>query len=186
MRDDLHRTVPLPRPWRTVLKYVSREVDESRAIPAMSRAIHSEINAGLSHSWTSSFKRALEASGADLFSQERVLKAFDDLEDKAATRLERQLCELSRGIYARDKTVSDLFAKSLDALRHQITRSNVEHPVSVVRSVHGRDEAAQVRPRLDAVARACTFHPPQHRSRREKSKDSVLDLLNEPVRLKVQ
>lgn len=185
MRDGLHRTVPLPRPWRAVLKHLPREYQQHLAAEAVTRALSAETKADLTPSWSESFKKSLLKAAGDLFGGDDISITLDHFESNATTRRERQLCEIARGLHARDKTTAGLFDKSMVALCEQMKDASIEHVAAKVRARHGDDEALQVLRRLRRLAESCTFTQVPTKQRRPEATGSGLDLLDEPVALRV-
>lgn len=183
MRDDLHRTVPLPRPWRAVLRIACRKADFERVPAAISKAVRLEVEAGIGAKWATGLKNILERVGSDMFAYDRVSAALDRLERNGVTPLQRQLCEAARGLYARDGASAGHFERVLAEVCSQNLSSSIEHVVSKVREIHGLGEAAQVRKRLTLLSRDCSFGAETKRSRMGAKQPTVADLLNEPIRL---
>jgi hypothetical protein len=184
MRDDLHRTVPLPRLWKPVMKYVSREADWKRVPAAMSRAIRLEVEAGLEPKWSTSFKETLMSAGSDMFGLDREARVFDNFERRNPTPLQRNVCEVARGLHARDGNVQGLYERAVAEVCRQAVASNIAHVEAQVREIHGPREAAQVREKLKELSRQCSFEPVAPKKRRAK-KDSNSELLNESIDLRL-
>ncbi|MDB5855086.1 MAG: hypothetical protein JWR22_3127 [Herminiimonas sp.] len=184
MRDDLHRTVPLPRSWRPVLKYVSREADWERLPQAMSLAIRAGVESGLGKKWASAFKDGLASAGDDMFGFDRQARVFNEFERSNPTPMERRFCEVARGIYARDGSSDQLFERALGEICRQVTKTNIEHVTSQVRNRHGSWVAMQVHERLSDLSTQCLFEPKKP-SRRRTKQEGVLDLLNTTIRIKI-
>lgn len=185
MRDDLHRTVPLPRPWRPVLKYVSREADWERVPEAMSNAIRAEVEAGLGRKWTTDFKHAFLSAGDDFFEFDRKARVFNEFERNTPTPLQRRFVEVARGLYARDGSSDQLYERTVGEVCRLVAKSNIEHVAAQVREHHGVWVATQIRERLWDLSKQCLFEPKKPRRRRNKE-EGVLDLLNAPLRLNIQ
>lgn len=185
MRDDLHRTVPLSRPWRPVLKYVSCEADWERVPNAMSLAIRADVEAGLGKKWTTSFKERLLSAGDDLFDFDRNARVFNEFERNSPTPMQRRFCEVVRGLYARDRSSDQLYERTVGEICRQVAKRNIEHVAAQVREHHGSWVATQVRERLWDLSKQCLFEAKKPRRRRTKQ-EGVLDLLNTAIRIKIK
>lgn len=185
MRDDLHRTVPLPKPWRPVLKYVSRQVDWERVPEAMSNAIRAEVEVGIGPKWASELRNALMTAGNDLFEFDRKARVFNEFERKTPTPRQRQFVEVARGLYARDGNGDQLYERTLVEVCRIVTKANIENVAAQVSERHGISEGVQVRERLRELAKQCVFEPKKPRAKRSKE-EGVLDILNLTIRLNTQ
>jgi len=182
MRDDLHRTVPLSRAWRPVMKFIGREADWQRVPAAMSKAVRKEIEAGLERTWVTEFKKTLALVETDLFGSEHCVYIFDDFERRCPTLVERQICEMARGLVARDGTTTKLYDRAVvEVCRHSLP-AHIAHLEAQVRARHGVAEATQFFEKLTNLSRECKFESNGLKVSRS-SEESISDLLNEPIAL---
>lgn len=185
MRDDLHRTVPLSRQWRPVLKYVSREADWERLPDAISVAVRTDIEVGLSKKWATSFKEGLLLAGDDLFNFDRITRVLNDFERNNPTPLQRSFCEVARGLYMREGNADQLFERTIGELCRIVAKKNIESVAAQVKEHHGKWVANQVRQRLWDYSQHCLFEPRKPRQRRTKH-EGVLALLDTAIRIKIK
>ncbi len=185
MRDDLHRTVSLPRPWRSVLRYVCRKADAERVPEAITRAVQAELGAGIGKGWSASFKAELETAHRDLFRSESQGVVITEFEQKCGSSAERKLCDTARGVLARDGARADLFDHTLGEVFRSTISAGIEHACAMVRREHGQKEAGEVRARLAAASKACKVEEVPKRRRGKDTKEAAADLLNRPLRLRV-
>jgi hypothetical protein len=180
MRDDLHRTVPLPRQWKPVLKYISRDADVSRVPGAIENAMRTAVRNGLEPKWANAFKTALMSAGDDFFGHDRLGRVFDTFERNNPTPLQRRICEIARALHARDIDTKSLYERSVaEACRQEVNR-NIFHIEAQVREVHGPSEAGQVRRKLIEQSAKCDFE--NILSKRPRSKKiSIDELLDQPI-----
>lgn len=181
MRDDLHRTVPLARPWRQVLKYACREADWDQVPEALSRAIRCEVEGGLGRKWAKSIQNALN-SDRDMFDFEHSIRVLSRFEQNHPTPMQRRFCEVARGLSARDGNDDYLYERTVVEVCRQTARSNIEHVAAQVRINTNPWQATQVRERLCKFLGQCTFDT--QKTWRVKRGD-ILDMLNFKIALSV-
>lgn len=184
MRDDLHRTVPLTRPWQSVVRYASREADWSRIPDAISRAVRYEVEAGLESKWVNGFRAGLLSAETDLFADEQVAQVIADCGRQDITPRERQLLEIAQGLLARDGGV-DLYPHAVAELYRQVMDADFEQVTARVREIHGAREASEVRKSLMSAAAKCSFEKAP-KTKKSKKHDSVATLLSEAIALNIQ
>lgn len=73
MPDDLHKTVPAPRHWKTVLRYAPSKLDrETRLVDALQNAVLRDLANAVRPTWIQGLRAALASSREDLFAQDLV------------------------------------------------------------------------------------------------------------------
>lgn len=157
MRDDLHRTVPLPLPWRRVLRLSMSPADADRAKIAMTRAINAEFIKEVGRSWLENLRNALAFEVADFFSNDRVFQVLESFSRQNPTVLQRKLLENAYGMLARGADTSSLFELSIDAACHQLANSRVAQTASLIAAAANDRDALVATRRLAEVAESCEF-----------------------------
>lgn len=157
MRDDLHRTVPLPPSWKRVLKLALSPADADRAQIAMSRAINTEFINEVGRTWLANFRGALAFEAADLFANDKVFHVLESFGRKSPTVLQRKLIENVYGMLARGVDAASLFDRSVDAACHQLADSRVAQTSSLIAAVANDRETFVATKRLTEVAESCEF-----------------------------
>lgn len=183
MRDDLHKTVPLPRPWLTVLRFASREADWPRLADAMSCAVRLTVENGIDPKWGASLKASLASASDSLFPDESLDQVFSDFGRMNPTSIGRQVCEVAQGLYARDGNAHSLYDRALIEVCRQRIAPNIEHVTAAVYRRHDLHQSRQVFERLNLESKKCRFEPRQPRQRRSKA-ERISDLLNESIGLR--
>jgi hypothetical protein len=183
MRDDLHRTVPLTRPWQSVVKFASREADWKRVPDAISRAVRCEVDAGLEPKWASDFKEGLLPSETDFFEEERLSRFIDDFSRQDMTPRERQLIEIAKGLLARDGS-ANLYAHAIAELYRQVLHADIEQVTARVREIWGARQASEVRQGLLRAATECSFAEVP-KTKTSTKHNSVAILLSEAIELNI-
>lgn len=183
MRDDLHRTVPLTRPWQSVVKFASREADWSRVPDAISRAVQCEVDAGLEPKWASGFKAGLLPSETDFFEEERLSRFINDFSRQDMTPRERQLIEIAKGLLARDGS-ANLYAHAITELYRQVLDADIEQVTARVREIWGAQQASEVRQGLLRAAAECSFTAAP-KAKKHSKHNSVASLLSEAIELNI-
>jgi hypothetical protein len=184
MRDDLHRTVPLTRPWQSVVKYASREADWSRVPEAISRAVRYEVEAGLETKWINGFREGILSAETDFFAEERLARVIEDCGRQDITPRERQLLEIAKGLLARDGS-RDLYPHAVAELYRQVMDADFEQVNARIREVWGARQASEVRKSLMAAATLCSFDPVS-KDKKSKKHNNVSTLLSEAIELNIQ
>jgi hypothetical protein len=164
---------------------VTREADWQRVPEAMSNAIRSGVEAGLSPKWGASFKAALLSAGEDMFDFDRKARIFNEFERNNPTPMQRRFCEIARGLHARDGSEDKLYERTIVEVCRQVAKANIEHVAAQVREEHGFWVATQIRERLWDLSKQCQFEPKKPRAKRTKQ-EGVLDLLNFKIEIKIK
>jgi hypothetical protein len=158
MRDDLHKTVPLARPWGRVLRCLSAE----RWTPEeLAPLIVATVQRDLSGAGTSSvpvIPTALEAAGGDLFDgAEKLRLTLQRMQEGQLSVVDRATCEIGLGVLATRGMTEDFADQVTQASGLLHARDEVEHMLNRVAAVHGHDEAVQARRVLSKALALCDF-----------------------------
>lgn len=179
MRDDLHRTVPLPRPWGRVLRCLSSERwTAAELAPLIVATVQQDLRAAGS-SPLRVIRSALEQAGDDLFDDgaEKLRMTLQRIQDGPLSVLERAACEVALGVLATHGMTEKFAAEVAQAVGLTHARDSVEHILNRVADVQGREQAAQARRVLSGALALCDFTAPMAatRARTKKSVDQLLD-----------
>lgn len=176
MRDDLHRTVPVSRAWRKVLKYASREADWGKFPAAIEAAVRGELVAIMNAKWFSGLESELKKSPTvDMFGLDQVSEIVGSFERRSTTATEFQLCETIRGIHAKDGDVPHLFAKAFSELCKHSTDAHIEQVGAITRQQFGPRVANDAMTRMRFLANNLAFEIGKHvPSRLTKKSDQAL------------
>jgi len=176
MRDDLHRTVSLPRPWQRVLKLACSPADFDRAQIAMTQAINAEFFKDVGRAWLSSLGMSLTTDSSDLFEVERPTAVLEAYAQRNPSVLQRKILENMTGLIARGINGEGLVDKAISAVCHQLADSRVAQASSLVAQVADDREAYFVAERLSQVANFCKFTIAKPKDK-SPSGDDVLDFI---------
>lgn len=157
MRDDLHRTVPLARHWRRVLRLAGREADWDRVPQELVRAVVADLNQAIDGEWASAFASSCRNQVPDMFSTDGVDRALNSMQSPRMTSLERELLETAKGLRARGVHPSELFDRSRNVVAQQQADRSLEHVLAEIRKVHGVGQEKAARVRLKSLAVQCDF-----------------------------
>lgn len=175
MRDDLHKTVPLPRQWSTVLRYAARKPDWDRVPEDIVNAVKRDFSSAVDPKWFESFSAALRNQTSDLFGKDTVTDSLAAIERPQMSSLERDLCETAHGLHARGTPASQLLQKSVTEVQSLLLERQIEHVAAQVYQQHGMHQAGAVRKRLQQLAKTCDFSKEPQRRRRQKGGLELLD-----------
>jgi hypothetical protein len=157
MRDDLHRTVAVPAPWKTVLRYASNKVDRLARLPG---AIQEAVRRTLKESVSADCLRALRSTVShglrDLFDGDAVADAIARCERTVVTSADRELYDAIRTAAAFKRQDENILVAAMGELANRAADRYCEHLVATVRIDHPRD-AAELRGYLDTARRTCDF-----------------------------
>jgi hypothetical protein len=176
MRDDLHRTVSLPKPWQRVLKLACSQADFDRAQIAMTRAINAEFVNDVGRSWLTSLRMSLAIDGSDLFESDRPIAVLDSYGRRNPSVLQRKILENMMGLIARGINGSALVDKAVHSVCHQLADARVAQATSLIAQVASESDAYFVAERLSKVADFCEFTIAKPK-RKAVSGDDALDLI---------
>lgn len=159
MRDDLHKTVPLSRPWGRVLLRLSKERWNAAELAPL-------IVATVQKSIALSDDDGGRALGEAL--TQGCIGLFDDAEEKMRLNLlrvqehplstvSRSTCEIALGVLSTDGIKGDFRKQVIQAAGTEHARDQIEHVTSRVAEMHGVFEASQVKAVLLASLQLCDF-----------------------------
>lgn len=159
MRDDLHRTVPLARPWGRVLRCLSAERWTPEELAPLIVATVQRDSAGVRASSAPVIPTALEAACGDLFDDgaEKLRLTLQRMQDGPLSVVDRATCEIGLGILATHGMTEDFAGRVKQASGLLHARDEVEHMLNRVAAVHGHDEAVQARRLLNKALALCDF-----------------------------
>jgi hypothetical protein len=159
MRDDLHRTVPLARPWGRVLRCLSAERWTPEELAPLIVATVQRDSAGVRASSAPVIPTALEAACGDLFDDgaEKLRLTLQRMQDGPLSVVDRATCEIGLGILATHGMTEDFAGRVKQASGLLHARDEVEHMLNRVAAVHGHDEAVQARRLLNKAIALCDF-----------------------------
>ena len=179
MRDDLHRTVPLARPWGRVLRCLSAERWTSEELAPL---IVATVRRDLSSDGASPvpvIRAALKAVGADLFDDgsEKLRLTLQRIQEGPLSVSERATCEVGLGVFATHGMTEGFVDQVARASSLVHARDEVEHVLNRVAAIHGHDEAVQARQVLSRALALCDFTAPvgEPLTRAKKSIGQLLD-----------
>lgn len=141
MRDDLHKTVPVSRAWRRVLRLAYRDEDIELMPQAITSAANSAVQEGLRKPCAKSFKESLEQAAPDLFGIEHQAEVIQLYRASGQSPVERKLCEVALGLHAKDGAAPDIFEAAL----RQCVKANATDNIELIKA-HVRKIAALKKP----------------------------------------
>jgi hypothetical protein len=159
MRDDLHKTVPLARPWGQVLRRLSQDRWLSTELaPLIVATVQKDLAAD----------GKVGGQALDDTLAEVCIDLFDDGEGKMRLALYRILdcplsvtarmtCEIALGVLATCGMSADFRRRVTQAVGEQHARDQFEHMASRVAFTWGIDEARQVQGVLARALELCDF-----------------------------
>lgn len=178
MRDDLHKTVPLPPAWRRILKYLSNEKwSPAQLAPLIEWTVRNELTSS-GDSDLRALQETLNSGKADLFGDgsDQMHLALLRIQDDAISVSARSSCEVALGVLATHGLSNSFSKQVMQATGLQHARDQVEHVVARVALQYGHNEAIQVQRQMGLALSKCDFTaavaPPTKRAR--KSTDQLL------------
>jgi len=157
MRDDLHRTVAVPRPWKTVLRYAPNKIDRLTRMPgAIEEAVRSDLDSSLSPECVRSLRATLAHGLSDLLGSDSVDSAILRCATTIQTPADRELYEIVRTAAAFKRQDANVFVSCMRELTNRAVDRNYEHLVAAVRMEHA-SSARELRGYLEAARRSCDF-----------------------------
>lgn len=159
MRDDLHRTVPLARPWGRVLRCLSAERWTPEELAPLIVATVQRDLSGAGISSVPVIPTALEAAGGDLSDNgaEKLRLTLQRMQEGRLSVVDRATCEIGLGVLATRGMTEDFADQVTQASGLLHARDEVEHMLNRVAAVHGHDEAVQARRVLSKALALCDF-----------------------------
>lgn len=178
MRDDLHKTVPLSRPWGRVLRRLSKDRwSPEELAPLIVATVQSDLAIGDDSSFRA-VDDVLNERCADLFDdgEEKMRLALLEVQDFQLSVAARTTCEIALGVLATHGASGNFRNQVTQAAGAQHARDQFEHMVSRITSTHGVAEARQVRGVLEKAFALCDFtvEVDRPRQRARKSLDELL------------
>lgn len=178
MRDDLHRTVPLARPWGKVLRCLSAERWSAEELaPLIVGTVRRDLRA--TDPSSNSVISSMLAVEADMFDDgaDKLRLTLEQVQKGPLAVAERATCEVALGVLAAHGMTHNFAALVVQASGLAHARDEVEHMLNRVSAVHGSAEAAQARQVLNKALSLCDFTttvamPP---TRAKKSVHQLLD-----------
>lgn len=178
MRDDLHKTVPLSRPWGRVLRRLSKDRwSPEELAPLIVATVQGDLaiddDTGLR-----ALDSVLSENCADLFDdgKEKMQLALHRIQDSPLSVAARTTCEIALGVLATDGMTESFRSHVTKAVGEQHARDQFEHIVSRVTATHDMAEGRQVRRVLEQAFAFCDFSTKIGRlpQRASKSVDELL------------
>ena len=185
MRDDLHKTVPLSRPWGRILLRLSKERwDAAELAPLIvatvqkSHAIPEDVDGR-------ALAEALTQGCIGLFDdgEEKMRLTLLRVQEQPLSLAARSTCEIALGVLSTDGITGDFRKQVIQAAGTEHAREQIEHVAARVAEMHGCIQATQVRRALLASLRLCDFTKTAIPASRKKK--SVGDMLSTELLLQV-
>jgi hypothetical protein len=167
------------------MKLLGREIDWHRLPGEMTRAIRSELESMLDPTWVASLKRELQNAAAGLFALEQCNLVLQTYAAKCPSLAERQLCEMARGLLARDGVTEKLVERAYVEVCKSHGPPNIEQISSKVAERFGPEESAKVSIKLTEVLSRCCFEPPMHENVEQQTLCD-LEILDQPISLRLE
>jgi hypothetical protein len=163
MRDDIHKSAPVPNQWRRLMRQCAREADRgARTAATAVVALLADAHQEFSSSFISGLSTVFERQQGELFTDRERLNSAVDLGGKGSA-LEEQVVEcvnrkfdhegrnhgamlraveevLSERIEARDRAMTGHWLKCGDAQ----ARAAIQEMKSAIRTINIKDIAAQI------------------------------------------
>jgi len=178
MRDDLHRSLPLSDPWRDVVRRVARDEPRKNVADAMVRAVNRQVDAMPNSRWHVEFETTLLQGATDLFGSETTAARLVELERRARTPTERQMCETAQGLLASGGT-AELAARTVNAIRLQLLEAGIEHAAAKIAAERGHVHGMSLLRDLSGRISECDFN--SRPSKAESKKVRAAKLLDMPL-----
>jgi hypothetical protein len=144
MRDDLHRTPALLRPWRSAVRHAARAADADLVAYDMSRAARQQLEVGLRQELVDGLRNALGGSHGQLFPESR-LDSLRSIEQLAKHPVERGLVEAARAVCIRSPQTPDIVDAATRVVFSQLVDNGIEHSAAAVRSEFGSSQSVPLR-----------------------------------------
>lgn len=184
MRDDLHHSLPLRSPWRSVVKAACNPALDGRLADAMTRAVWASVAGWWDSPWGTSFKNLLDAQQKEMFGQERLEGALLQLESTAPDHFARRACEVAHAVLMNAEASAEIARQVLHAVLEAGLEDGIEATASRIAWERPGKHAAELRRRLYSEIHKCnlTDRPgPKKRSPKPSVEDGLRIAL--PVRM---
>lgn len=180
MRDDLHKTVPLPRRWGRVLLYLSKQRwTGAELAPLIVETVQKDLMDG-EQIGGRRLDEALAEGDVDLFDdrEERMRLTLMRIQEEPLSTTERSTCEIALGVLSIHGMTGDFRKRVKQAAGTAHARDQLEHMASRVALTHGSIEASQVRRVVLSSLKLCDFTLPRDQSvfRRRKTLGEFLSM----------
>ncbi|WP_217361869.1 hypothetical protein [Paraburkholderia agricolaris] len=186
MRDDLHKTVPLARPWGRVLRRLSHDRWSSEELaPLIVSTVQNDLAADDKHSGQA-LDDTLREGCSDLFDdgEEKMRFALHRILDCSLSVATRTTCEIALGVLATYGMSPSFRQQVTQAVGEQHARDQFEHMASRIACTWGYEEASQVRGVLARALELCDFTAQVRRpARRTEKSKSVGEFLSTELQL---
>jgi hypothetical protein len=159
MRDDLHKTVSLPRRWTAIVRRMSKDRwTPTELAPLIVEAVLAELTPKDSAEWRR-LDDAISRSSADLLDDgsDAMRLSLYQIHDSPLSVGVRTVCETALGVLGHDG-LSPLYRKQvLQTAGADNARDHIEQAVSQVLAKRGGEQARQVFAKLSEALRQCDF-----------------------------
>jgi hypothetical protein len=186
MRDDLHRTLALSRPWQRVLRHAQREADRDKVPGDIQRAVDEHMRAEISPDWRKTFIADLTTTTSDLFGLDKQVQVIDQAERQCRTPLERRLCETVRGLHDRDGARAGLYEDAEKDVRLQFTRSNIEQLCAKLQPHARPGEVLAMQAQLISASAQTQIETQPPKKSKRRSKEAMESLLARKIAFEVK
>lgn len=159
MRDDLHKTVPLARPWGRVLRCLSKERWTTNELALLIVTTVQKVAKLGDDAGGRNLAEALTDDCGDLFDdgENNMRLTLLRIQDQTLSLSARSTCEMALGVLSTHGLTGDFRKQVIQATGTQHAREEIEHMAARVAEMHGLFEASQVRATLLAALRLCDF-----------------------------
>lgn len=176
MRDDLHHSLPLRSPWRSVVRAACSPALDGRLADTMTRAVWASVACWWDSPWGTSFQNLLSAQQQDMFGQERLERALLFLENTAPDHFARRACEVAHAVLLNSEPSTDVARQVLHAVLEAGLEDGIEATAARVACERPGKHAGELRRRLYSEIHKCnlTERPgPKKRGRKPSVEDGL-------------
>lgn len=159
MRDDLHKTVPLARPWGRLLRCLSMERWTAEELAPLLVVTVQKVVTVVDVVGGRSLAEALTEGSIDLFDdgEKKMRMTLLRIQDQTLSQVARSTCEIALGVLSTHGITGDFRKQVIQAAGTEHARDQIEHVAARVAATHGLSEASQVRGAFLASLRLCDF-----------------------------
>ena len=157
MRDDLHHSLPLTSPWRSVVKAACSPNLNGHLIDVLTRAAWASSASWWDSAWGLGLRTLLEAKQLDMFGQEQLERAIEKLERTAPDHSARRACEIACGAMLNGEPTGTLASQVLRATLESGIEDGIELAAARIEKEHPGRHGADVRRRLYAEIPNCNL-----------------------------
>lgn len=176
MRDDLHHSLPMGSPWRSVVKIACTPAQSSRLADAMTRAVWSSVAEWWESSWGREFRNLLSAQQQDMFSQERLESALRHLEATAPDHFARRACEVTHAVLLSAQPNTNVARQVLNAVLEVGLEDGIEATVARIAYERPGHHAIELRRKLYSEIHNCNLSDrpgPRKRARKKTLEEGL-------------